>query len=99
MQWTARGAHLLMQVRAKVMNDELADEFNTLYPNSSRSMGQTMIGKIQQILQLSPQFFMLPWSSTRFSESVNLRYMVNGVSCSRGKLQIAPWLNRPFPKI
>ncbi|MGV8948676.1 MAG: hypothetical protein ACOH2E_04835 [Candidatus Paracaedibacter sp.] len=39
MQWTARGAHLLMQVRAKVMNDELADEFNSLYPNSPRSMG------------------------------------------------------------
>lgn len=38
MQWTARGAHLLMQVRAKVMNDEFSDEFNSLYPNSPRGM-------------------------------------------------------------
>ena len=32
MQWTAKGAHLLMQIRAKVMNNEFATEFKNWYP-------------------------------------------------------------------
>jgi len=32
MQWSAKGAHLLMQIRAKVMNDELGKEFKHWYP-------------------------------------------------------------------
>ena len=32
MRWTKRGAHLLLQVRVKVLNDELRDNFRNWYP-------------------------------------------------------------------
>lgn len=32
MRWTKRGAHLLLQVRVKVLNDELRDNFSKWYP-------------------------------------------------------------------
>ncbi len=32
MQWTPKGAHLLLQIRTAVLNDELEDAFRTLYP-------------------------------------------------------------------
>jgi hypothetical protein len=32
MQWTLKGAHLLLQTRTKVLNDELDDVFSRWYP-------------------------------------------------------------------
>ena len=32
MQWTLRGAHLLLQTRTKVLNDELDEAFRRWYP-------------------------------------------------------------------
>jgi hypothetical protein len=32
MQWTLRGAHLLLQTRTKVLNDELDEMFRRWYP-------------------------------------------------------------------
>jgi hypothetical protein len=32
MRWTPRGAHLLLQLRTHVLNDDLADDFNRWYP-------------------------------------------------------------------
>ena len=32
MQWTPEGAHLLLQVRTRTLNDELAATFRTWYP-------------------------------------------------------------------
>jgi hypothetical protein len=32
MRWTPRGAHLLLQVRTRVLNDDLADDFRRWYP-------------------------------------------------------------------
>lgn len=32
MRWTERGAHLLLQVRTKVLNDQLRDTFEGWYP-------------------------------------------------------------------
>ena len=32
MRWTKRGAHLLLQTRTKVLNDELEDTFRVWYP-------------------------------------------------------------------
>ena len=32
MRWTPRGAHLLLQVRTRVLNDDLADAFRRWYP-------------------------------------------------------------------
>jgi hypothetical protein len=32
MRWTPRGAHLLLQVRTRVLNDDLADTFQRWYP-------------------------------------------------------------------
>lgn len=35
MRWTQRGAHLLLQTRTKVLNEELHDKFREWYPNMS----------------------------------------------------------------
>ena len=32
MQWTPRGAHLLLQVRTRALNDEWEETFRTWYP-------------------------------------------------------------------
>jgi len=32
MRWSPRGAHLLLQIRTRVLNDDLANEFHRLYP-------------------------------------------------------------------
>jgi hypothetical protein len=32
-----RGAHLLLQIRTRVLNDQLADDFHRWYPNFSRA--------------------------------------------------------------
>ena len=32
MQWTLKGAHLLLQIRTKVLNNELEDTFRRWYP-------------------------------------------------------------------
>ena len=32
MRWTKRGAHLLLQVRVKVLNEELQENFSKWYP-------------------------------------------------------------------
>ena len=32
MRWTPSGAHLLLQVRTRVLNDELAEDFHRWYP-------------------------------------------------------------------
>ena len=32
MRWTPRGAHLLLQVRTRVLNNELRDTFSRWYP-------------------------------------------------------------------
>ena len=32
MRWTPRGAHLLLQVRTRVLNNDLADDFHRWYP-------------------------------------------------------------------
>jgi hypothetical protein len=34
MRWTPRGAHLLLQIRARVLNNDLADDFARWYPTS-----------------------------------------------------------------
>jgi hypothetical protein len=37
MRWTPRGAHLLLQVRTRVLNNDLADDFHRWYPNFSHT--------------------------------------------------------------
>ena len=37
MRWTPAGAHLLLQVRTRVLNDQLADDFHRWYPAFSRA--------------------------------------------------------------
>jgi len=32
MRWTPRGAHLLLQIRTRILNDELADDFHRWNP-------------------------------------------------------------------
>jgi hypothetical protein len=38
MRWTPRGAHLLLQIRTRVLNYQLADNFHRWYPNFSRAL-------------------------------------------------------------
>jgi len=38
MRWTPRGAHLLLHVRTRVLNDHLADDFHRWYPGLSRTL-------------------------------------------------------------
>ena len=37
MRWSPRGAHLLLQVRTRVLNDQLANDFHRWYPNLTRA--------------------------------------------------------------
>ena len=37
MRWTPRGAHLLLQVRTRVLNDQLADDFRRWYPGFNQA--------------------------------------------------------------
>ena len=37
MRWTACGAHLLLQVRTRVLNDQLAGDFRHRYPGLNRA--------------------------------------------------------------
>jgi hypothetical protein len=32
MRWTPAGAHLLLQIRTRVLNNDLADDFHRWYP-------------------------------------------------------------------
>ena len=38
MRWTPRGAHLLLQVRTRILNDQLAGDFNRWYPGLRRTL-------------------------------------------------------------
>ena len=37
MRWTPQGAHLLVQIRTRVLNDQLAEDFHRWYPNFTRA--------------------------------------------------------------
>jgi len=36
MRWSQQGAHLLLQVRTRVLNDDLREVFQQLYPNFAK---------------------------------------------------------------
>jgi hypothetical protein len=38
MRWTPRGAHLLLQVRTRVLNGQLAGDFHRWYPSLSQTL-------------------------------------------------------------
>ena len=42
MQWTLRGAHLLLQTRTKVLNEELDDVFRRWYPKFRPQLATTL---------------------------------------------------------
>ncbi len=42
MRWTPRGAHLLVQIRTRVLNDQLADDFHRWYPHFTRAPDTTV---------------------------------------------------------
>ena len=37
MRWTPHGAHLLLQVRTRVLNDQLANDFHRWYPGFNQA--------------------------------------------------------------
>ena len=37
MRWTPRGAHLLLQIRTRVLNDQLAHDFRRWYPHFNQA--------------------------------------------------------------
>jgi hypothetical protein len=38
MRWTPRGAHLLLQIRTRVLNHDLEDDFARWYPSSDQTL-------------------------------------------------------------
>jgi hypothetical protein len=40
MRWTPQGAHLLLQIRTRVLNDQLADDFHRWYPGFTHSTSE-----------------------------------------------------------
>jgi hypothetical protein len=40
MRWTPQGAHLLLQIRTRVLNDQLADDFHRGYPGFTHSTSE-----------------------------------------------------------
>jgi hypothetical protein len=43
MRWTPHGAHLLLQVRTRILNDQLADDFHRWYPGFTRAPDTAML--------------------------------------------------------
>jgi len=41
-RWTPRGAHLLLQIRTRVLNDQLANDFRHWYPSFTRAPDTAM---------------------------------------------------------
>jgi hypothetical protein len=41
MRWTPRGAHLLLQVRTRVLNNDLAADFRRWYPGFTHNLEAT----------------------------------------------------------
>ena len=46
MRWTKKGAHLLLQVRVKTLNEELRDTFEGWYPAMASTNLQTTTGQL-----------------------------------------------------
>jgi len=40
MRWSLRGAHLLLQIRTRVLNDTLADDYRRWYPDFTHTTDQ-----------------------------------------------------------
>ena len=45
MKWSERGAHNLLQVRTKVLNDELRETFGRWYPGMRNESAETELEK------------------------------------------------------
>ena len=43
MRWSQRGAHLLLQIRTRVLNDDLADDFHRWYPGFTHTPAKEKI--------------------------------------------------------
>jgi propanediol dehydratase small subunit len=43
MRWTPQGAHLLLQIRTRVLNDQLAGDFQRWYPGFTRTPDTAML--------------------------------------------------------
>lgn len=57
-RWTRRGAHLLLQVRTRVLDDTLTTTFQRWYPGMETSNFQ-QIGFGSQLIGISEPFFNL----------------------------------------
>ena len=43
MRWSLRGAHLLLQIRTRVLNDTLTDDYRRWYPNFTHTTDQEQL--------------------------------------------------------
>jgi len=53
MRWTPRGAHLLLQIRTRVLNDELATDFHRWYPGFVHTADRQALADLPQFVPLS----------------------------------------------
>ena len=111
MRWTPRGAHLLLQVRTRVLNDQLADDFHRWYPGPQPDTGpRGARGVASPTLSRSPTWW-LPrrgFLSRRSPCQLGCRMLPSAVhsplgdrglnGAHRGRLAINPNRRRPAPR-
>ena len=49
-----RGAHLLLQIRTRVLNDTLTDDYRRWYPGFTHTAGRTRPRSLPRFVPLSP---------------------------------------------
>src|SRR5450759_2931685 len=77
MRWTPRGAHLLLQVRTRVLNDDLADQFRRWHPASptpskARQPGSPLPRNLPRFAPLSPTPACTRFSAPTLKASVSV---------------------------
>jgi hypothetical protein len=62
MQWTESGAHNLLQIRTKVLNNQLRETFVRWYPGNAKrtGVGNSEEGRIAPGLKCSPAYGGVP---------------------------------------
>jgi hypothetical protein len=96
MQWTLRGAHLLLQTRTRVLNEDLDDVFRRWYPNSGRNHKR----RSQSGRRLDPRLFVALVKPNTGPRKENYRALPYGVTVSliTRRTRLVGLLNRPQRK-
>jgi len=97
MRWSPRGAHLLLQIRTRVLNDTLADDYRRWYPGLPTPTGRTRPHSLPRFVPLSDVHgFTRPALAHRFGDShaqcACLRRPLKDPDIGRWLPEIAGWM-------